>query len=94
MVEGTIERGLRPLPTLHHFTNPLWFTLGGDWSRPDAAERFLRYVDALTPVPEASVERVETINEPNIFAALASLQAPEAAISLTDFRCPMPRRRR
>ena len=60
MVSGAVERGLRPLPTLHHFTHPLWFTLGGGWSRPDAVERFLRYVDALAPVLEAGVERVET----------------------------------
>ena len=58
MVEGAVERVLRPLPTLHHFTHPLWFTLGGGWSRPDAVERFLRYVDALAPVLEAGVERV------------------------------------
>ena len=60
MVEGAVERVLRPLPTLHHFTHPLWFTLSGGWSRPDAVERFLRYVDALAPVLEAGVERVET----------------------------------
>jgi beta-glucosidase len=75
MVEGAVERGLRPLPTLHHFTHPLWFTLSGGWSRPDAVERFLRYVDALAPVLGAGVERVETINEPNIFASLKVLRA-------------------
>jgi len=74
-VEGAVERVLRPLPTLHHFTHPLWFTLSGGWSRPDAVERFLRYVDALAPVLEAGVERVETINEPNIFASVKVLRA-------------------
>jgi beta-glucosidase len=78
MVEGAIERGLRPLPTLHHFTHPLWFTLSGGWSRPDAVERFLRYVDALAPVLGAGVQRVETINEPNIFASLGNLWASGA----------------
>jgi len=39
------------------------------------AERFLRYVDALAPVLAAGVERVETINEPNIFASLKVLRA-------------------
>ena len=75
MVNGAFERGLRPLPTLHHFTNPLWFTLGGGWSRRDAAERFLRYVDALAPLFEV-VQRVQTFNEPNIAAILATLKAP------------------
>lgn len=72
IVLGARERGLRPLITLHHFTNPLWFTAGGGWSRPDAVERFLRYVDAVAPIIEAGVERVQTINEPNIVAALAT----------------------
>ncbi len=73
MVEGALERGLRPLPTLHHFTNPLWFTAAGGWMRPDAIERFLSYVDALHPVLETGVERVETINEPNIVAAMVAI---------------------
>jgi beta-glucosidase len=73
IVLGARERGLRPLLTLHHFTNPLWFALTGGWLRPDAAERFLRYVDALRPVLEAGVERVETINEPNIVAVFPKL---------------------
>jgi len=75
IVEGAIERGLRPLVTLHHFTNPLWFTMGGGWLRPDAVERFLRYVDAIAPVLDAGVERVETINEPNVVAVFPVLSA-------------------
>lgn len=73
IVEGAHARGLRPMPTLHHFTNPLWFSLGGGWRRDDAVDRFLRYVDALAPVLDAGVERVEMINEPNIVAALAAV---------------------
>jgi beta-glucosidase len=73
IVEGAIARGLRPLITLHHFTNPLWFTLGGGWLRPDAAQRFLRYVDAIGPVIEAGVRRVQTINEPNVVASFPKL---------------------
>ena len=75
IVEGAIERGLRPLVTLHHFTCPLWFTEGGGWLRPDAVERFLRYVDALAPVLDAGVLRVETINEPNVVAVFPVLTA-------------------
>jgi beta-glucosidase len=77
IVQGAVARGLRPLVTLHHFTNPLWFTLGGGWLRLDATERFLRYVDAVAPILEAGVERVETINEPNIVAIFPKLVASE-----------------
>jgi beta-glucosidase len=76
MVLGAIERGLRPLVTLHHFTNPLWFTMSGGWLRPDASARFLRYVDAVAPVLAAGVERVETINEPNVVAVFPNLTQP------------------
>lgn len=79
---GNDRTGLRPLPALHHFTNPLWFTPSGGWSRADAVKRFLRYVDALVLVLVlvlgASVQRVETINEPNIFASLGKLRAAGA----------------
>jgi len=82
MVLGAIERGLRPLVTLHHFTNPLWFSISGGWLRPDAVDRFLRYVDALAPVLSAGVERVETINEPNVVAIFPNLtQANQLATS-------------
>ncbi|UOZ07105.1 glycoside hydrolase family 1 protein [Amycolatopsis sp. WQ 127309] len=92
IAEGARERGLRPLATLHHFTLPLWFSAAGGWLRPDAADRFLRYVDALAPVLGAGVERVETINEPNIVAIFPKLTAagelarglPEPDAATTD----------
>jgi beta-glucosidase len=73
VVAGAVERGLRPLVTLHHFTLPLWFAQDGGWLRADAVERFLRYVDAIAPVLDAGVQRVETINEPNIVAVFPKL---------------------
>ncbi|GAB7186620.1 beta-glucosidase/6-phospho-beta-glucosidase/ beta-galactosidase [Kitasatospora sp. Ki12] len=72
MVEGALERGLRPMVTLHHFTLPRWFAERGGWLAPDAAERFARYVAATAPVIGEGVRHVCTINEPNILAALGS----------------------
>ena len=43
----------------------------GGWLRPDAAARFLRYVEAITPAL-AGVAHVGTINEPNIVAMFAA----------------------
>ncbi|MFK0173712.1 glycoside hydrolase family 1 protein [Streptomyces sp. NPDC090306] len=81
VVEGAVARGLRPMVTLHHFTVPLWFAAGGGWTREDAVERFLHYVDALAPVLDAGVVRVETINEPNIVAVLPQLAAGQADLA-------------
>jgi beta-glucosidase len=72
MVDGALERGLRPFPTLHHFTLPAWFAHDGGWLRPDARDRFLRYVDAVGPVLSEGVTHVGTINEPNIVAMFAT----------------------
>lgn len=71
MVDGAVERGLRPLVTLHHFTNPRWFASGGGWTSPDAAELFARYVEAVLPVIASDVDHVVTINEPNVLVMFA-----------------------
>lgn len=34
MLKGLRERGLSPLITLHHFTNPRWLSRGGGGSSP------------------------------------------------------------
>ena len=80
MVDGAQARGLRPFVTLHHFTLPRWFADSGGWLRPDAADRFVRYIEAIAPVLSDGVEHVGTINEPNIVAIFATLAAggPEA----------------
>lgn len=60
------ERGLEPIVTLHHFTNPLWFSRSKGWLRADSAELFARYVrrvaDALP-----NVRYWITINEPTVY---------------------------
>ncbi|WP_371596775.1 glycoside hydrolase family 1 protein [Streptomyces sp. NBC_00564] len=84
IVEGAVTRGLRPTVTLHHFTLPLWFAARGGWLAEDAVQRFLGYVDALAPVLEAGVERVMTINEPNIVAVLPKLASSNGDTDLTQ----------
>lgn len=81
MVDGAAVRGLRPLLTLHHFTNPLWFTASGGWGRTDAIPRFLRYIDALAPVIDAGVARVMTFNEPNVLATFPRIAAGRGELS-------------
>lgn len=91
IVEGARSRGLRPFVTLHHFTLPRWFSETGGWLRPDAAEKFLRYVDVIGPVIGQDVEHVGTINEPNIVAILATRAAGDAATLQHSF--PLPDKR-
>ena len=91
MVEGARARGLRPFVTLHHFTVPLWFAATGGWFRTDATEKYLRYVEAIEPVPTDSVEHVGTINEPNIVAMLARRKEGEAPGLSRGLPLPDPR---
>jgi beta-glucosidase len=74
MVEGANERGLRPMLTLNHFTLPRWFDEQGGWESDDAIEIFGRYVEAAAPIFHEGVERICTINEPNMVARFATLR--------------------
>ncbi|WP_051969730.1 family 1 glycosylhydrolase [Kitasatospora azatica] len=81
MVEGALERGLRPLVTLQHFTLPRWFADQGGWTAEAAADRFARYVAATAPIIGSDVQHVCTINEPDTVAALSTDEGTE---DLTD----------
>jgi len=80
MVQGARERGLEPIVTLHHFTNPAWFARAGGWLAPDAVERFTAYVETVLPVLDAGVSRVVTINEPNMVAIMHRVLTGEVTL--------------
>ncbi|MFI6933770.1 glycoside hydrolase family 1 protein [Streptomyces sp. NPDC050287] len=90
MVEGALERGLRPMVTLHHFTVPRWFAERGGWTAEDATDLFERYVRATAPIIATGVRHVCTINEPNMIALAVAFRergtevAPVAGIPLLD----------
>jgi beta-glucosidase len=64
---GLRERGIEPMITLHHFTNPVWFEDSGAFTGGEAAELFTRFathaVAALADVCSTWV----TFNEPNVY---------------------------
>lgn len=67
MISLLRERGLEPMVTLHHFTDPLWLTEQGAWENPAISETFARFV---TRVVEALGDQVNlwcTINEPIVY---------------------------
>jgi beta-glucosidase len=77
MLEGAAARGVRPLVTLHHFTVPRWFAERGGWVAADAPELFARYVAELAPLLALGVQRVCTINEPNLLGVMPRVLAGE-----------------
>lgn len=69
IVDGALARGIVPVVTLHHFTDPLWFATSGGWRREDATERFVAYIEAVAEILQP-VPWIVTINEPNMVAAV------------------------
>ena len=68
MIDLLRARGLQPLVTLHHFTDPLWLADYGAWENPLIEDYFARFV---TRVVNALGDRVSfwcTINEPIVYA--------------------------
>lgn len=60
-------RDVEPMVTLHHFTNPTWFTKSGGWENREAAAKFLRYCDIVVNSLAKHVHYWITINEPMIY---------------------------
>ncbi|MFD0273402.1 family 1 glycosylhydrolase [Kitasatospora sp. NPDC127111] len=89
MVDGALERGLRPMVTLHHFTAPAWFADRGGWTAPGAVDLFARYVAETAPVIAVGVRHVCTIDEPNTAAALGA-RAASGAEALPPAGLPLP----
>lgn len=64
------ERGLEPIVTLHHYTNPLWLAEQGGWLNPNAVDAFVRYTERIVEALGDQVRIWLTINEPMVYAVL------------------------
>lgn len=60
-------RGIEPMVTLHHFTNPIWFSENGNWVNPKNVEAFVRYTDFVVRGLAKHVHYWMTINEPTVY---------------------------
>lgn len=60
--------GIKPLVTLHHFTNPMWFERKGAFEKKDNISYFLKFVEKMVKAFGALVNEYITINEPNVYA--------------------------
>jgi len=62
------ERNIVPLVTLHHFTNPLWFSRLGGWENKKCVFYFSRYLEKLVDALADKVDFWITVNEPLVYA--------------------------
>ena len=67
-VELLLTYGIKPLVTLHHFTNPMWFEELGAFENVENLPHFLRFVERMVTAFGARVTEYITINEPNVYA--------------------------
>lgn len=67
------EKGIRPLLTIHHFTNPLWFEDMGAFEHKESPEVFLSLTRKVVESFGDLVSEYITINEPNVYATQSLL---------------------
>lgn len=70
MVDDLIERGIRPMPTLHHFSHPSWWEDKGGFADRKNLPEFLSYCEKVFDVLSDRVTVWCTINEPTVFSAM------------------------
>ena len=71
VLDSLNKKGMRVMLTLHHFSNPLWFSAKGGWANKKAPFYFERFVRKITPELKKYVDFWITINEPTVYAYLA-----------------------
>jgi beta-glucosidase len=67
MARDLVHRGMTPLVTLHHFTDPLWLTEKGGWENPDTPRLFASFAGRVVAALKEYVNMWVTINEPNVY---------------------------
>jgi beta-glucosidase len=73
MMRGLYERGITPLVTLHHFTEPLWVSQLDSWENEDIVRLFETYVRKVVEALREFVTLWVTLNEPNVLATFGYL---------------------
>lgn len=74
MMRGLLERGIKPLVTLHHFTDPIWIMERGGWENEKIVAYFQAYVEKVVSALKEYVTYWCTINEPNVYATMGYLK--------------------
>ena len=68
VLQALRERGMEPVVTLHHFTNPTWIAAAGGWESAETAERFATFAQRATDELGSLARYWVTINEPTVIA--------------------------
>ncbi|MEL7656933.1 MAG: glycoside hydrolase family 1 protein [Bacillota bacterium] len=82
-----LKNHIRPLITIHHVTNPLWFEDMGGWANPDSIAIFKSFAEKAVLSFGDLVSDWVTINEPNVYleGAYAGANFPPQEPSLKKY---------
>ncbi|NLD48507.1 MAG: glycoside hydrolase family 1 protein [Clostridiaceae bacterium] len=69
-IENLLSNNIKPLITLHHFSEPIWFHNIGAWENPESTDIFLEYVQYTVEKLGHLVNEWITFNEPNVYTVL------------------------
>jgi beta-glucosidase len=67
ILQAAVDRGMDPMVTLHHFTNPLWLTEMGDFNSDVVVDYFGRYSAKVASSLGDLFQKWITINEPMVY---------------------------
>jgi beta-glucosidase len=81
-----LKLGLKPVVTLHHFTNPVWFSKKNGWLDHKNIDSFLYYLKKTVEVLRDKVDTWLIINEPMVYVYKGYLEGswPPGKKSLND----------
>jgi beta-glucosidase len=68
ILQAMHDRGIEPMVTLHHFSNPLWLVDKGDFNREIVIDYFQRYSAKVVNELGELIPKWVTINEPMVYA--------------------------
>jgi beta-glucosidase len=68
VIDALRTRGMEPVVTLHHFTNPAWFAEAGGWLPRRNVAYFARYAEFVAGQFGSEARWWLTINEPTVYA--------------------------
>jgi beta-glucosidase len=78
VLEGLLERGIEPVPTLYHWDLPQALQDAGGWAARDTAERFAEYARLMAEQLGDVVAQWITHNEPWVMAFLGHAEGRKA----------------
>jgi beta-glucosidase len=88
MLAALRRRGIEPMVTLHHFSNPLWVAERAGWETDAIVPWFARYVSKAVDSLKDLCDLWVTLNEPNVYALAGYAPAPSR---LAEYELPASR---